>query len=1188
MATIQSSIQLNDRFSSTLNKLDSGLSQSTRTFDRFKSALSGGGMPKFGDKINAGLSAVDAKVNQTGSTFKSMLGANLIGSGITAGLSAIKNGVSSMIGDLSEASATWQTFEGNMSNLGKSSGQINTIKKDLQSFAQETIYSASDMSSTYSQLAAVGIGNTTKLVKGFGGLAAASSEPQQAMKTLSQQATQMAAKPMVQWADFKLMLEQSPAGMAAVAKTMGMSTKDMVKSIQDGKVATTDFFDAVAKTGTNANFTKMATQYKTVGQAIDGLREGLTNKLQPAFDKVSQIGIKAVNGLSDSVNNIDFSGMADKAISVFSKVGQTVSAFWQGFSNTPAIAMLGAAMQGIGMSIAYVVKSMLGIKDGAKGFDSVKSAGETVGKVIANASQKIMEFAGWIRQIDPSTIQNVAKGAIALVAGLKGFSAINGIFAGFSGKMLFGLAAGMAAFLGSLKPGTVKKLGEALAIALVAFKTWRTVAKGAAKAQAAFKVALSIGGAVGKFISGLAKMIAGNTGVTATAPAAAAAEGSMGAAASTAAPSLLQVGGAALMIGGAILLAAAGMYVLVQAALALAAGGWPAVGALAALVVVIGAFMAVTILLGPALAAGAAGLILFGVGLALIGVAVLLAAAGLALIAVTLPIVAQYGLQAAVGFLALAGALLLFGVGALVAGVGAVVLGAGLLVVGVGALLAAVGITLLAAATILLGVGLIIAGAGLLIISLSLPVVAQYGLMAAVGFLAMGVALLILGPAAMIAGVGAAILAVGLLLVGAAVIVAAVGVMLLAVGMILLGAGIMIAAAGIMILAIYLPIVAMVVMTAAAGFLMLGMALMVFGPMALIAGAAVTVLAAGLLLFGVAAIVAGAGAAVLGAGLMVVAAGMLMVAAAVAVTAAALGALGAAVMTLAMAFVTAGTMLVSAIISAMSRVVSAVTSGISSAVSAAKGFAGDLVSVGKDLIQGLVNGIKGMVKSAVSAVTNVAKSVVSAAKSILHIGSPSRLFNKFGRWTIEGYTNGIGDRESGAVNRMSNLMTDVVDAGNNATIAPIDISNIIIGDPVSTFKLPDILGVNPGDLLADSFARAAGMVDKIANALTSLPTKRTVAVDQVGGGTPDFPGGNSLGDGPTSADLNSGDTPTTTVAGLTGGGTTNHTTNNSSSHQTIVAAGAIQVTAATADDGEAIAQKLEDYLKERDNAGLKH
>ena len=88
-------------------------------------------------------------------------------------------------------------------------------------------------------------------LKAFGGLAAASADPAQAMQTLSQQATQMAAKPKVAWEDFKLMLEQSPAGMAAVASEMGMSVQELITNIQAGTVSTTDFFNAIEKAGTS-------------------------------------------------------------------------------------------------------------------------------------------------------------------------------------------------------------------------------------------------------------------------------------------------------------------------------------------------------------------------------------------------------------------------------------------------------------------------------------------------------------------------------------------------------------------------------------------------------------------------------------------------------------------------------------------------------------------------------------------------------------------------------------------------------------------------------------------------------------------------------------------------------------------------------------------------------------------------
>lgn len=228
--------------------------------------------------------------------------------------------ISGLSGELEQGSATWKTFTGNMENLGKSKKEISSVKKELQDFATKTIYSASDMATTYSQLEAVGIKGSKELVKGFGGLAAAAEDPTQAMKTLSQQATQMAAKPKVQWQDFKLMLEQTPAGIAAVAKTMGMSTAEMVTAVQDGTIATQDFFDAITKTGTNDTFGKMATQYKNVGQAMDGLYETVTNKLQPAYDRLSEAGIKAIGKFADSLDNINWGKLLVVADGVSKKI----------------------------------------------------------------------------------------------------------------------------------------------------------------------------------------------------------------------------------------------------------------------------------------------------------------------------------------------------------------------------------------------------------------------------------------------------------------------------------------------------------------------------------------------------------------------------------------------------------------------------------------------------------------------------------------------------------------------------------------------------------------------------------------------------------------------------------------------------------------------------------------------------
>lgn len=264
---------------------------------------------KNAEKSVTGLTDMASKV---GSTFKSMLGANILGGAISAGIGALSNQFGGLVGDINSSSKAWQTFQGNMENLGLPKQEIAGVKKELQTFATETIYSASDMASTYSQLKAVGISSTKELVTGFGGLAAAAENPAQAMKTLSTQAVQMAAKPNVAWADFKLMLEQTPAGISAVAKHMGMSTAEMVAAVQDGKIATEDFFEAINAVGNSDTFKEMAKEYKTVDQAIDGLTEGVSNKLLPAFETLSKYGIKAVEGIIGMVDKFDGDGFASQ------------------------------------------------------------------------------------------------------------------------------------------------------------------------------------------------------------------------------------------------------------------------------------------------------------------------------------------------------------------------------------------------------------------------------------------------------------------------------------------------------------------------------------------------------------------------------------------------------------------------------------------------------------------------------------------------------------------------------------------------------------------------------------------------------------------------------------------------------------------------------------------------------------
>lgn len=474
MATISGTLRLNDAFSNVLNKFNSGIQRSVAASDRLKSSLNSG---------SNGMHALGNSANKANVGLRQIIAGSAFGSMISSAASAASNGVRSFVGELNESTVAWSTFEGNMKQMGKSPAEINAAKKSLQKFAQDTIYSSSDMASTYSQLAAVGTKNTTQLVKGFGGLAAAATDPKQAMKTLSQQATQMAAKPMVQWQDFKLMLDQTPAGMAAVAKAMGMSSRQLVKNVQDGTIKTDQFLSAVAKTGTNANFSKMATQYKTVGQAMDGLKETLANKVQPQFKKLSDLGIKAITKITDKLGKVNFTQIAEDIIADIKNIQKAGRAFLKGFTSKFDKNDYFNLLEKNANSLSTIF-SKLTNKSGLKNLMS--NIGQRVGKFALSMAQGIANLIQAISKIDPSAIKALGVAFLALKFGTNGLK-------------LVAVAAGLKV-ISKLSPGQLEHLATAitaLATAFVAFKV----------AAAAFNTVSGIAGFFNGIKSGIGSVI---------------------------------------------------------------------------------------------------------------------------------------------------------------------------------------------------------------------------------------------------------------------------------------------------------------------------------------------------------------------------------------------------------------------------------------------------------------------------------------------------------------------------------------------------------------------------------------------------------------------------------------------------------------------------------------------------------
>ncbi|WP_455015256.1 tape measure protein [Mogibacterium diversum] len=645
------------------------------------------------DSLSPKLKGVAGLLNSTGGMVKAGLGFGALSRIGGSAVASLGRNIKGLVNEINETNATWKTFTANMQMSGMGKAQINRTKKDLQNFATKTIYSSKDMASTYAQLYAVNKKTTTGVVKGFGAVAAASENPRQAMKTLSTQATQMAAKPTVAWQDFKLMLEQSPAGLSRVAAKMGMTTKELVANVQAGKVKTEDFFKAMEKAGNDKSLLAMAQQYKTVGEAAEGLRATLATRLAPAFDIISKAGVGAISGamamLSSrlEIASNSFKGVGTAFSKAFSAVGKSIAKITNSKSAVDAFrkSMDGLARSAKGAakflekhadSVAYLVthipelvEAFIGLKIALKLAGKMKALG-TASETVASALPKVGKAAGTTSK--------------KMLASSKAFMAMGaGVLLMASGFWVMAQAAKTLAKAGPLAVGVFA--GMAVGIGL-----------------------LGVGLVV--LSKNMAKMSAGK---------------------------LNSMSIAFVAFGAAIVLCATGMLILANAAKTVSSGGGLAVGVLAGMAIAIGLLVVAFAKFGPALTTAIPAMLTFGITVLMIGAALWLVAQGVAAVVTAfsslvdsvtgligaLPVAAQYGMQAAAGIALVGVACVAAAIGTVALGVamlafGTMALGTGAMLIGAGAMAMAGGIMFL-----LFGIMVGLAAVGVAVLSLALKAV---------------------------------------------------------------------------------------------------------------------------------------------------------------------------------------------------------------------------------------------------------------------------------------------------------------------------------------------------------------------------------------------------------------------------------------------------------------------------------
>ena len=733
--------------------------------------------------VKAVLSAVDKNFS---STMKSVLGyTNNLKSTLTSGIgfgammaigqsavSTVMNKMSSLSKETIETSDSMQKLQQAMRFSGYAESEIQRIAGatgTLKTYADKTVFSLQDVMSTFGALSANGIKDADKLTEAVGNAVAVFGGGAREYSSVALAFSQAMAAGSLHAQDWNQILNASPQLAGGLRKELirlnPVLGKDFKGAMEDGAITADLLAEAMNNIGMTDMAKEAATSVTTFEGAMGNLEATAVSGMMKLYDTFAKPKvIDAINGLNDKVG-AGFDWLSTTIPTAIDKI----SPYWNVFKTD--FIEVKDAFGDAASAIAGDVGELTGAFGSTESVDNFSS-------VIGTATDALKTFAGFCEE-HSETIAKVITILPKLYVAYKGFKIVKtvapfvGAFTGAVGGLvklglsklapnLFNVAKGQDAVGKSSGASSKKMLTSAKSFMLLGIGVLAVSAGFYLLAQSAVAVAnagpLAVGvlvglaGTVTALSVGMIKMLSTMSGGT---------------------KKLSAMSAAMLALGTSILLISAGFWVLSDAAVRLADAGPLAVGAMAGLVVGLGALLVVAKSVAPALTAGAAGFVAFGASVVLAGVGITIltnAAINLAN-AGPLAIGVMVGMVAAVALLA----------------VGAAALGPALTV-------GAVGFLAFGAAIVLVAAGALIASAALAIVASTLPTVVQYGASGAVAIAALGAAMLVFGAGAAVAGGGCLVLTAGLLGL-------TVGLAAAAVGFVAFGTGAAVCAVGVALLA---------------------------------------------------------------------------------------------------------------------------------------------------------------------------------------------------------------------------------------------------------------------------------------------------------------------------------------------------------------------------------------------------
>lgn len=296
--------------------------------------------------------------------------AGAVGGLVSSGIGMAVDAIGDLAGDIIEASDSADKFKSTLNFAGLDTGTIDALTASTQTYADQTVYSISDIRNVTAQLAANGVQGFDKLAEAAGNLNAVAGGNAQTFSSVGMVLTQTAGAGKLTTENWNQLADAIPGASGKLQEAMlknGAYTGNFRDAMEKGEISAEEFNQAIMDLGMTDAAKEAATSTSTIEGAMGNLEASVVGVGTTILDQFKGPLTSGISMLAQSISGLSgvFTGLVQTVGPILSQIGTTFQTAFQpvvGMVQSqllPALQPLMSALQNLGNAIMPIITAAI-------------------------------------------------------------------------------------------------------------------------------------------------------------------------------------------------------------------------------------------------------------------------------------------------------------------------------------------------------------------------------------------------------------------------------------------------------------------------------------------------------------------------------------------------------------------------------------------------------------------------------------------------------------------------------------------------------------------------------------------------------------------------------------------------------------------------------------------------------------